>query len=85
MERFISLRNLSMDNAYDEERIKERILQNTIVKMESVQKPVVMKYKYKGSLNKKYMLYLKRSYDTWIKLQKKQRFFAVIVLTRWMT
>lgn len=52
MNRFIRLRSLSRDNAYDEEHIKERILQNTIVKMESVQKPIVMKYKYNGSLNK---------------------------------
>lgn len=52
MERFIRLRSLSRDNAYDEEHIKERILQNSIVKMESLQKPIFVKYKYKGDLNK---------------------------------
>lgn len=49
MERFIRLRSLSRDNAYDEEHIKERILQNTIVKMESIQKITTKKYQYKGN------------------------------------
>lgn len=52
MDRFIRLRSLSRDNAYDEEHIKERILQNSIVKMELVQKSIVMKYKYNGSFIK---------------------------------
>ncbi|MEG0735895.1 MAG: relaxase/mobilization nuclease domain-containing protein, partial [Longicatena sp.] len=52
MDRFIRLRSLTRDNAYDEEHIKERILQNTIVKVESVQKPNVMKVKYIGNLKK---------------------------------
>lgn len=52
MDRFIRLRSLSRDNAYDEEHIKERILQNSIVKMTSVQKPIITKYKYNGNLNK---------------------------------
>lgn len=50
MERFIRLRSLTKDNRYDEEHIKDRILQNSIVKIESVQKPTIMKYKYKGNL-----------------------------------
>lgn len=50
MERFIRLRSLTKDDRYDEEHIKDRILQNSIVKIESVQKPTIMKYKYKGSL-----------------------------------
>lgn len=50
MERFIRLRSLTKDDRYDEEHIKDRILQNSIVKIESVQKPTIMKYKYKGNL-----------------------------------
>lgn len=50
MDRFIRLRSLSRDNTYDEEHIKERILQNSIVKLESVQKPTIIKFKYKDNL-----------------------------------
>lgn len=50
MDRFIRLRSLSRNNTYDEEHIKERILQNSIVKLESVQKPTIIKFKYKGNL-----------------------------------
>lgn len=52
MDRFIRLRSLSRNNSYDEEHIKERILQNTIVKMESLQKLTPKKYQYKDNFKK---------------------------------
>lgn len=52
-DRFVRLRSLSNDNQYCEEAIKEKILEQSIVHLESIYKPEVIKtYHYKGSLNK---------------------------------
>ena len=52
-ERFVRLRSLSRDEQYTEENIKERILQNSTIKWESVQgKQKVPVYHYKGDIKK---------------------------------
>lgn len=52
-ERFVRLRSLSKDEQYTEENIKERILQNSIIKWDSVQvKKKVPIYHYKGDIKK---------------------------------
>lgn len=52
-ERFVRLRSLSKDERYTEENIKERILQNSIIKWESIQvKEKVPTYHYKGDFKK---------------------------------
>lgn len=52
-ERFVRLKSLSRDEQYTEENIKERILQNSTIKWESVQdKKKVPIYHYKGDIKK---------------------------------
>lgn len=52
-ERFVRLKSLSSDERYTEENIKDRILQNSIIKWESIQeKTQVQAYHYKGDIKK---------------------------------